>query len=118
MANRPFRCEVMTQAVRALSSSFCFGVIKSSSACHQWRLVPIFLFKAKPRGSSTQLESPPGMDWRYAGIWLAALMYRWPIFDLPPVFATIAENVARLETMQAHAGAVRAVAEAVERSEH
>ena len=49
---------------------------------------------------------------------LAAFMYRRPIFDLPPVFATIAENVARVETMQARAGAVRAVAEAVERSKH
>ena len=67
--------------------------------------------KAKPR-------TPQCLGLADAGFGLAALMYRRPIFDLPPVFATIAENVARVETMQARAGAVRAVAEAVERSEH
>jgi hypothetical protein len=44
---------------------------------------------------------------------LAALMHQRTIYELPSVFDQLADNIARLETMQAHAGAVGAVADAV-----
>jgi hypothetical protein len=47
-------------------------------------------------------------------VWgLAALMHQRTIYELPSVFDQLADNIARLETMQAHAGAVGAVADAV-----
>ena len=48
-------------------------------------------------------------------VWgLAALMHQRTIYELPSVFDQLADNIARLETMQAHAGAVGAVADAVD----
>jgi hypothetical protein len=47
-------------------------------------------------------------------VWgLAALMHQRTVYELPSVFDQLADNIARLETMQAHAGAVGAVADAV-----
>ena len=40
----------------------------------------------------------------------ASLMHRREIFDLPPMFVVFADNVARLENIQRHTGAVTAVA--------
>ena len=51
-------------------------------------------------------------------VWgLAALMHQRMSYDLPPVFAAISENVARMETMQVHASAAVAVADALD-TEH
>ena len=48
-------------------------------------------------------------------VWgLAALMHQRTVYELPSVFDQLADNIARLETMQAHAGAVGAVADAVD----
>jgi hypothetical protein len=45
-------------------------------------------------------------------VWgLAAIMHQRPVYELPPVFAAINENVARLEKMQEHKSAVNAVAD-------
>ena len=47
-------------------------------------------------------------------VWgLAALMHQRTVYELPSVFDQLTDNIARLETMQAHAGAVGAVADAV-----
>jgi hypothetical protein len=52
-------------------------------------------------------------------VWgLAALIHQQPVYDLPPVFAAIAENIARLEKMQEHASAVSAVADAIGPGHH
>ena len=46
-------------------------------------------------------------------VWgLAALMHQRTVYELPSVFDQLADNIARLETMQTHAGAVGAVADA------
>jgi hypothetical protein len=47
-------------------------------------------------------------------VWgFGALMHQRMSYDLPPIFATINENIARLETMQVHASAASAVADAL-----
>ena len=47
-------------------------------------------------------------------VWgLAALMHQRTVYELPSVFDQLADNIARLETIQAHAGAVGAVADVV-----
>jgi len=47
-------------------------------------------------------------------VWgLAALMHQRTVYELPSVFHQLADNIARLETTQARAGAVGAVADAV-----
>jgi hypothetical protein len=45
---------------------------------------------------------------------LAAIMHQRLSYSLPPVFTNIADSIARFETMQTHANALSAVAEAVE----
>ena len=46
-------------------------------------------------------------------VWgLAALMHQRTVYDLPSVFGQLADNMARLETMQAHAAAEHAIADA------
>jgi hypothetical protein len=47
-------------------------------------------------------------------VWgLAALMHRRPVYELPPAFAAVVTNIARLESMQTHSGGVSAVADAM-----
>ena len=45
---------------------------------------------------------------------LAAIMHQQLTYSLPPAFTSIADSIARFETMQTHANALSAVAEAVE----
>jgi hypothetical protein len=48
-------------------------------------------------------------------VWgLAALIHARPSYELPPVFAALGENLARLEAMPVNANAVSAVPDAVD----
>ena len=97
------------------------GVFKVLFSIHQVLLgLPSmgFGFELLTQGKTQGIINVIGLFLAWIGgtlVWgFAALIHQRPVYDLPPVFAGIGDNIARLEQMQQNASALNAVADALD----